>query len=342
MKRARSRSPIDDDETVTAYPALAWWDGDSWKLELQLWFYEPEEDSLKRKLLLDTIGDTAGLPEGSEDAERLRARTRPFLYDNEGGEELTVVIGSLVAELPETRDDGRVRATIEVPTSVMPSSGGTLRYEVVVPEDEERRFTATAHFVSPRGVFLVSDIDDTVKVSDVLDRAKLARRTLLEPFAFVTGTPEAYARALGKSGHLHFLSGSPWQLYEPLAEGLSEAGFPPATFTLKEWRPGRLDLERLLADPFEAKLGALEDLVSRFPERTFILVGDSGERDPEVYGAFTRAHPKRVAHVASRNVTGQKADDPRYLEAFRDVDPKKWEIYDDPKSLFGEPTPVDP
>src|SRR5690606_20596413 len=188
-------------------------------------------------------------------------------------------------------------------------------YEVITRARDSRRFTATAHFVPPEGVLLVSDIDDTVKITEVLDRERLARRTLIEPFAFVSGTPAAYARVLGTGGHLHFLSGSPWQLYAPLAEGLEEAGFPPATFTLKPWRPGRLDLERLLGDPFEAKLAALEELAVRFPKRRFVLVGDSGEKDPEVYGAFARAHPARVDHIAIRKVTPQGADDARYREA---------------------------
>lgn len=341
LARAATRSPIDDDEAVTAYPAIGWWEDGGWKLDLQLWFYEPEESSLRRGALLAAVREAVGGSDGAE-AELLVRRTRPFLYDNEGGETLAVRLGSMVVKLPETSGDGRTRAIIDVPATVVSSAGGSIEYQVITRPDDSRRFTGTAHFVPPAGVLLVSDIDDTVKITDVRDHGALVRGTLLEPFAFVGGTSEAYRRALGSGGHLHFLSGSPWQLYQPLAEGLSEAGFPDATFTLKAWRPGRIDLGSLLADPFEAKLAALEELAARFPKRRFLLVGDSGEKDPEVYGAFVRAHPKLVAHVAIRDVTRQKRDDPRYTEAFRDVEPKVWEIYDDPSSLFGDATAITP
>jgi phosphatidate phosphatase APP1 len=42
-----------------------------------------------------------------------------------------------------------------------------------------------------------------------------------------------------------------------------------------------------------------------FPDRTFLLVGDSGERDPELYAAIAKRNPRQVAGVAIRQVDGK-------------------------------------
>lgn len=64
--------------------------------------------------------------------------------------------------------------------------------------------------------------------------------------------------------------------------------------------------------------------------RTLILVGDSGERDPEIYGNVTRMYPKRVGRIFIRAVKGEKADDERFLKAFKDIPREKWLVFTDP------------
>ena len=64
--------------------------------------------------------------------------------------------------------------------------------------------------------------------------------------------------------------------------------------------------------------------------RSLVLVGDSGERDPEIYGNVARLYPKRVLRIFIRAVKGEKADDERFLKAFKDVPREKWLIFTDP------------
>ena len=42
-----------------------------------------------------------------------------------------------------------------------------------------------------------------------------------------------------------------------------------------------------------------------FPGRRFLLVGDSGERDPEVYAEVARRRPEQVTGIAIRQVAGR-------------------------------------
>jgi phosphatidate phosphatase APP1 len=89
----------------------------------------------------------------------------------------------------------------------------------------------------------------------------------------------------------------------------------------------------LFEDPLTYKLNAIEPLIKDFPDRKFILVGDSGEKDPEAYATLARYHPAQVLSICIRDVTDEPADSPRYREAFRDVPPAKWQLFRDPATL---------
>jgi phosphatidate phosphatase APP1 len=64
--------------------------------------------------------------------------------------------------------------------------------------------------------------------------------------------------------------------------------------------------------------------------RTLVLVGDSGEHDPEIYGFIARKYPKRIHQIFIRAVKGETKDDERFLKAFKDVPREKWMIFTDP------------
>jgi phosphatidate phosphatase APP1 len=64
--------------------------------------------------------------------------------------------------------------------------------------------------------------------------------------------------------------------------------------------------------------------------RSLVLVGDSGERDPEIYGNVTRMYPKRVRRIFIRAVKGEKDNDERFIKAFKDIPREKWLIFTDP------------
>jgi phosphatidate phosphatase APP1 len=71
-----------------------------------------------------------------------------------------------------------------------------------------------------------------------------------------------------------------------------------------------------------------------FPKRRFILVGDSGEKDPEIYGALARSQPGRIVGIFIRDVTGDAAA--RYEAAFRGVPRETWAVFKDPAEVQGK------
>ena len=116
---------------------------------------------------------------------------------------------------------------------------------------------------------------------------------------------------------------------------LSKEGFPAGTFHLKTFRLTDASFLNLFEEPYEYKLDILEPLLKTFPRRRFILVGDSSEKDPEVYGELARRCPRQILRIFIRNVTGQDADPDRYPKAFEGVPAEVWRVFDDPRALPG-------
>ena len=98
---------------------------------------------------------------------------------------------------------------------------------------------------------------------------------------------------------------------------------------------GRLGTRPLLLfqSPIEYKQPILSGLIAQFPQRRFVLIGDSGEKDPEVYAAVYRVHPQQVAGIYIRDVTGEARDAPRYQTAFTGIPADRWTIFTDPATL---------
>ena len=154
---------------------------------------------------------------------------------------------------------------------------------------------------------MISDIDDTVKISNVADRRELLKNTLLREFVAVPGMPEAFSRWQATGAAFHYVSASPWQLSDCLCGFLGAAGLPAGSMHLKLFRlKDTTPLGRLTARK-RSKRRAIEQIMGDFPGRRFTLVGDSGERDPEVYAAVARRRPEQVAGVFIRRVPDRAA-----------------------------------
>lgn len=157
---------------------------------------------------------------------------------------------------------------------------------------------------------VISDIDDTVLHTDATNLLRMARTVFLGnartrlPFKGVA----AFYRALhkGKNGNelnpLFYVSSSPWNLYDLLSDFFQRQDIPlgPMLF-LRDW--GTSEEEIIPFRHRKYKLAAIRQIMALLPEMPFILIGDSGQEDPEIYRDVVHDNPNRILAIYIRNVS---------------------------------------
>jgi phosphatidate phosphatase APP1 len=221
----------------------------------------------------------------------------------------------------------QVRASNEI-------AGGCLPVQLVGQRPHDPPVIGPVHLLPREGLSVISDIDDTIKVSHVGSHRKLLAHTFVRRYRPVKGIADIYRGWHEQGARFHYVSSTPWQLYLPLSEFFEKVKLPGGTFHLKLFRWRDSSFFDLFASPKRTKRRAIEPILHDLPNRRFILVGDAGEKDPEVYGALARQHPERIVRIFIRNLKGDSPDAPRYRKAFDGIDRKSWCLFDDPRELI--------
>lgn len=154
---------------------------------------------------------------------------------------------------------------------------------------------------------VISDIDDTVIVSEVNDKKKLLGNTFLQNPSqrqSFPGTARFYKQLLAKNPQpnaapMIYLSASPRQLTENIASFLAKNDFPTGALITKLVTGDERDP---LLDQQKYKLSKIESVLAALPSVVFDLVGDDGERDPEIYRIIAEKFPQRVRAIYIRKV----------------------------------------
>ncbi|KAK6203704.1 hypothetical protein LQW54_008910, partial [Pestalotiopsis sp. IQ-011] len=169
--------------------------------------------------------------------------------------------------------------------------------------NEDLSATEPVQIIEPEGISLISDIDDTIKHSSITTGAKeIFRNTFIRDLGDLTvdGVREWYTSLHDLGVRIHYCSNSPWQLYPVIATYFKMAGLPPGSIHLKQYSGM---LQGIFEPVAERKKGTLEKIMHDFPQRRFLLVGDSGEADLEVYTEIAVANPGRIVAIFIRDVT---------------------------------------
>ena len=81
------------------------------------------------------------------------------------------------------------------------------------------------------------------------------------------------------------------------------------------------------------KYTTIESLLKTYPQRKFILVGDSGEKDPEIYANIARRHGPQVRHIFIRNVSRNVMEENQLQTVFKGLPEGQWTIFRDTSAL---------
>jgi hypothetical protein len=336
---AAMKSPVKSDETVTFFSSAAWPSRakpGAWDLEIHGVIFE----ETKRPLIAAGLVMALGLkPKDLTEAERdvLKKRIALFLVDNERGKSLPVRVGNDLHLLSPTGPNGHFSNTVTLSGETVASATkqGQISVHAVTRPGDARLFTGTAHVLADDPEPLViSDVDDTIKITSVRNREEAKRNTFCRPFEPVEGMAAVYESWAEMGAGFSYVTGSPWQLYRPLEAFRETYGFPAGSWQMKHFRLADPETIRAFLGPQNNyKLQSIEPLLERWTRRRVVLVGDSGEQDPEIYASLARKHPQRVARIFIRDVSGDARDSERYRKAFEGIDPLIWQIFRDASEL---------
>ncbi len=313
---------IDNDETVVFFPSYGYFNLSSskWIITIQGHIFEPSASSVKRSALM--AGFEAYTGSKVQDENEFWRRIRPLVSDDEGGERVQIKLGGKPYTMPESSAGGRITGKLTLTDNdakQLMDSAGWITYSAT--SENNRIFTGKIQLIQAEGVSIISDIDDTIKITEVYrGRKTMLINTFSRPLTAAPGMSALYSK-LNKSGtRFHYLSGSPWQLFPVLDEFLGFNSFPAGSFNMKEFRanPSSPEFWDFIASSSteELKKGVIKELMTSYPDRQFILIGDSGERDPEVYGWAAGAFPDQVKEIYIRNVTREALENHRMQDSF--------------------------
>jgi hypothetical protein len=329
LQALQAAEPLDPDEEALFMPGTARpTDDGRIEVDIHAWIFERErrwglDGALARYLGLNLkkLSPAARL--------RFNQRTALFHAESEEGKLIDVVFDGTQTrvKMPASTANGRtnLRVVVDAPRTAAPVQW--LQFHGVTgPGELLHRFRGQALVVPAEGVSVISDIDDTIKRTQVRDRREMLLNTFARRFE-AAPRMAAYYRALAQvpDTRFHYLSASPIQLYPALADFVRDNDFPAGSMHLREsttWRtliPGAEDSRA-------HKLGVIDRLLTEFPLRRFVLVGDSGEADPEIYAQVWRANPRRIDSIVIRDVTDEGRLSDRYRATFEGIDPVLWHI----------------
>ncbi len=161
----------------------------------------------------------------------------------------------------------------------------------------------------PESAFgVISDLDDTVVKTGATSVLRMARTTFMSnartrvPFPGVAAFYRALQKGAGESpfNPIFYVSSSPWNLHDLLTEFMTIQKIPIGPLLLRDW--GLNANETLATRHAGHKLVGIRRIMDLFPALPFILIGDSGQEDPEIYHRVVHDYPDRILAVYIRNV----------------------------------------
>jgi hypothetical protein len=326
-------------EQATVYPSYGYRSGAHWVIPMRIWVHEPRRLTETAITRLVANGGDRPAPE----IERFQDRLSDLVADDESREQVAFAFDDDPRSETFTLQEadgapklsdlnglivGELRLTTERAQELLDAQGsnhGWLRLHVV---SSDHRGEARVRLIEPQGLSVISDIDDTIKVTNIPAGGQVViENTFYRPFVAARGMAERYRR-LGEETAFHYVSGGSWQLYRPLAGFIAAAGYPAGSFHMKSVRKNLLtpgswqDLWKLARGDatVEQKLGQISEIIGHFPQRRFILVGDSGEHDPEVYREIRNRFPRQIEAIWIRDIIDDRRRNPERLRGMQIID----------------------
>ncbi|KAM5345615.1 hypothetical protein ACJ41O_011476 [Fusarium nematophilum] len=310
----------------------------NWEAEFVAAVFE-NEPKCRVADVVSSVAATLGLADDAAERDIIEERIIPFLWDIQAARVFYLEHRKRELRLGPTSING-------ITTSVLPveryHKGSFVDASALVPRDVKGLLDMQTYYAGPEGWGVISDIDDTIKVTLTSDPLGILKSTFVDTPTPIAGMPELYAdlqSILPRDSPWFYVSASPYNLY-PLLRDFRDRYFPPGTMILRDssWRTVSGLLSALTMGTEEYKADRMKKIHSWLPKRKMILIGDSTQSDPEAYGEVYRAVPGWIKMILIRKATDiasfgieEKNQPERFEKAFKDVPRDAWHVFEEPR-----------
>ncbi len=176
--------------------------------------------------------------------------------------------------------------------------------------------SATGELIIPsRGQMgIITDIDDTVIQTQITSFLRLKmiyltfmknaskRKPIRQAAAFLKALEAGSDRASPAHNPVFYVSKSPWNLYEILTEFLEINHMPKRPLLLRDFG---IPFRRIPIAFKGFKYRKIKKILKAYPDMSFVLIGDSGEKDADIYIQLAKDYPDRVRAIYIRDVNSK-------------------------------------
>ncbi|CAF0941279.1 unnamed protein product [Adineta ricciae] len=298
----------------------------NWILYNQGWYYE--ENPIQALLVEKTFELIV-----QKDLDRSRIK----MFTAEGRKQKTVCIDGLDREMcTMTDDNGLVKNKFTVTNDEIQQfrqpggSAGKVLFQISVP-NKNLRATSEVYLCDDHGVTFISDIDDTIKITEVTSSIQTLVNTFSGEFHAVPGMADMY-RSWEKKYNATFayLTASPDQLYPFLREFFEREGFPSGSAHMRHftWLDANFISFFMSSNYMKRKTEILHMFLENTRHRLFVLIGDIFQKDPDIYASIYAQYPNRIAKIFIRKYRDDLDGQQRLETLFENIPKAKWTTFE--------------
>lgn len=309
-----------DRESLILVPTVAFHNQTSniWNAKNQGWYYE--EDYLQAKIVEKAFEEILNR---DLDFDRIN------LFAADGQEKKNVCIDGFNQTIcSKTDDNGRMENYFQF--NNIPLNQAKLSYQVSVP-NKKLSLQNEIYLCGNQGYTFISDIDDTIKVTGVTSTFDTLMNTFSGNFKAVQGMANIYRYWQDKyQATFAYLTASPDQLYPFLREFLERENFPLGSFHMRHftWFDKNFLSFFFSTNYIASKTDTIEMFLKNTMNRKFILLGDSFQKDPNIYANITAKNLDRIEKVFIRKYANDTSTQLKLEQIFQNIPRNKWATFE--------------
>ncbi|CAF2719249.1 unnamed protein product [Rotaria sp. Silwood2] len=313
--------------TINAHPS------DDWILYAQGWFFE--ENRFRAKLAMAALSPIVSNID----------KKRVSYFTASGKKHKTLCIEDLTYETCiKTDGQGLIKKEFQLSNNEVQQfrvPGGTYgKIEYFLSTLDQNIQTKGEIFLcDDNGISIISDIDDTIKITGVTSIRSILRNTFSGQYKSVPGMSERYRHYESYyNATFHYLTASPDQLYPFLHEFIQDEQFPLGSYHMRHFTWFDMNFFQFFSSKsfIKQKTKILRMFFQETRSRKFILFGDIFQKDPEIYANIYKEYSERIIkifiRVSSKNLSN------RLNTVFQYIPKYKWDIFlngfDLPEKIF--------